>query len=47
MKYFLYHEIYNTKIVGPYMACQRTCIENIFDVHENKSTSVLDRAPIL
>ena len=47
MKFFLCHESYNTKIEGPYMACQCTCIKNIFDVHENKSTSFLDRAPIL
>ena len=47
MKYFLYHESYITKIVSPYMSCQCTCIKNIFDVHANKSTYVLDRAPIL
>ena len=39
MKYFLYHESYNTKIEGPYMACQCTCA--------NKSASVLDRTPIV
>ena len=33
MKYFLYHESYNTKIEGLSMACQCTCIKNIFDVH--------------
>ena len=32
MKYFLYHESYNTKIEGPYMSCQYTCMKNIFDV---------------
>ena len=47
MKYFLYHEIYNTKVEGPYMACQCTCIKNIFDVHANTITSILDCAPIL
>ena len=36
MKYVLYHEIYNTKIEGPYMASQCTCIKNIIDVHVNK-----------
>ena len=44
MKYFLYHECYNTKIEGPYMAFQCTCIKKIIDVHANKSTYVLDRA---
>ena len=47
MKYFLYHESYNTKVEGPYMSCQCTCIKNIFDVHANKSTFVLYHAPIL
>ena len=47
MKYFLYHESYDTKTLGPYMAYQCTCIKKIFDVHADKSTSVLDRAPIL
>ena len=47
MKYFLYHESYNTKIEGPYMAYQCTCIKNIIDVHENISISFQDHAPIL
>ena len=33
MKYFVYHESYNTKIEGASMACLCTCIKNIFDVH--------------
>ena len=44
MKYFLYHESYNTKIEGPYMSCQCTCIKNIIDVTAKKSTFVLYHA---
>ena len=47
MKYFLYHESYNTKIEGPYMACQCACIKNIIDVHANKSAYFLDHTPKL
>ena len=46
MKYFLYHESYNTKIEGLYMACQCTCIKNIFDVHVQTKVHMSWTAPL-
>ena len=46
MKYFLYHESYNTKIEGPSMDCQYTCIKNIFDVHVKTKVHLSWTAPL-
>ena len=46
MKYFLYHESYNTKIEGLSMACQCTCIKNISDVHGKTKVHLSWTAPI-
>ena len=46
MKYFLYHEIYNTKIECPSMACQCTCIKIIFDVHVKTKVNISWTTPL-
>ena len=46
MKYFLYHESYNTKIEGLSMACQCTCIKNIFDVHVQTKVHLSSTTPL-
>ena len=46
MKYFVYHESYNTKIEGSSMACQCTCIKNIFFVHVQTKVHMSSTAPL-
>ena len=46
MKYFLHHESYNTKIEGPYMARQCTCIKIIFHVHVQTKVNLSRTAPL-
>ena len=46
MKYFLYHESYNTKIEGLSMSYECTCIKNLFDVHVQTKVHLSWTAPL-